>query len=87
MFQQAVETSGLSEVLLRDGHYTVLAPSNQAFTYLNQWRLDALMDDPARLEQVVYKKLYFYLQKQVMMVVMMVVVVVMVVVVMLMLTM
>ena len=53
MFQQAMETSGLSEVLLRDGRYTVLAPTNRAFTYLNQWRLDHMMNDPDRLRKVI----------------------------------
>ena len=52
MFQQAMETSGLSEVLLRDGRYTVLAPTNKAFSYLNQWRLDEMMNDPDRLRKV-----------------------------------
>ena len=52
MFQQAMETSGLSELLLRDGRYTVLAPTNKAFTYLNQWRLDQMMNDPDRLRKV-----------------------------------
>ncbi|KAL8573227.1 hypothetical protein ACOMHN_006639 [Nucella lapillus] len=57
MFQQAMETSGVSETLLRDGRYTVLAPSNKAFTYLNQWRLDQMMNNPKRLEKFVSRHL------------------------------
>nr|KAG5711558.1 hypothetical protein BaRGS_016740 [Batillaria attramentaria] len=53
IFQQAMETSGISEVLLRDGRYTVLAPSNRAFSYLNQWRLDKVLNDPERLKNFV----------------------------------
>ena len=52
MFQQAMETSGLSELLLQGGRYTVLAPTNKAFTYLNQWRLDEMLNDPDRLRKV-----------------------------------
>ncbi|XP_076446809.1 transforming growth factor-beta-induced protein ig-h3-like [Babylonia areolata] len=52
-FQQAMETSGVSEMLLTEGRYTVLAPTNKAFTYLNQWRLDKMMNNPKRLEKFV----------------------------------
>lgn len=53
IFQQAVETSGLSEILSQHGHYTVLAPTNKAFSYLNQRRLDDMMNDPLRLKKFV----------------------------------
>lgn len=47
-----METSGMSETLLRDGSYTVLAPTNMAFSYLNQWRLDEMLNDPERVKKV-----------------------------------
>ncbi|XP_025085246.1 transforming growth factor-beta-induced protein ig-h3-like [Pomacea canaliculata] len=53
IFQQAMETSGMSETLLRDGSYTVLAPTNMAFSYLNQWRLDEMLNDPERVKKFV----------------------------------
>ncbi|KAK7096874.1 transforming growth factor-beta-induced protein ig-h3-like isoform X2 [Littorina saxatilis] len=53
MFKQAVESSGLSDLLLREGRFTVLAPTNRAFSYLNQWRLDQMMNNPARLKKFV----------------------------------
>lgn len=53
MFRQAVETSGVSEWLSIDGRYTVLAPTNRAFTFLNQWRLDKLLNNPRNLQEFV----------------------------------
>ena len=60
MFQQAIETAGLSDILVRRGRYTVLAPTDKAFSYLNQWRLDQLMNDPKRLKQVCFSVSILY---------------------------
>ncbi|KAL8570301.1 hypothetical protein ACOMHN_011322 [Nucella lapillus] len=53
VFKQMVESSGLSGMLLRAGRYTVLAPTNLAFSYLDQGKLDQLMNDPDRLQKFV----------------------------------
>ncbi|XP_076468128.1 transforming growth factor-beta-induced protein ig-h3-like [Babylonia areolata] len=53
IFRQAVESAGLSELLNEWGRYTVLAPTNRAFSHLDQHRLDRLLNDPERLKKFV----------------------------------
>ncbi|KAK3740740.1 hypothetical protein RRG08_048982 [Elysia crispata] len=53
MFSELLELSGVANTLLPDGHYTLLAPTNRAFKYINQNQLDNLMYHFERLEKFV----------------------------------
>lgn len=48
----ALTTAGLSETLAGEGPFTLLAPTNEAFEALPEGALDALLDDPATLTEV-----------------------------------
>jgi uncharacterized surface protein with fasciclin (FAS1) repeats len=48
----AVETAGLVETLSGEGPFTVFAPTNAAFAAIDEATLNALLADPATLEQV-----------------------------------
>ncbi|MCL4829930.1 MAG: fasciclin domain-containing protein, partial [Caldilinea sp.] len=49
---KALETAGLIESLAGEGPFTVFAPSEEAFAALPAGELDALLDDPAALAEV-----------------------------------
>lgn len=48
----ALSTAGLTDVLLSDGPYTVLAPTDDAFEALPEDQLAQLLDDPQRLTEL-----------------------------------
>ncbi|XP_041359331.1 transforming growth factor-beta-induced protein ig-h3-like isoform X2 [Gigantopelta aegis] len=52
ILHQALETTGLTEILSSPGQYTMLAPTNQAFRYISRKRLAKLMKDPPKLRQI-----------------------------------
>jgi uncharacterized surface protein with fasciclin (FAS1) repeats len=47
----AIDKAGLTD-MLKGGEYTVFAPTDEAFSKLPPGKLDALMKDPAQLQQV-----------------------------------
>lgn len=51
-FISALEAAGLSEILEQPGPYTVFAPTDEAFAAIPGAELQALMQDKARLKQV-----------------------------------
>jgi uncharacterized surface protein with fasciclin (FAS1) repeats len=51
-FIAAIEAAGLSEMLEQPGPYTVFAPTDDAFAAIPSAELEALMQDKARLKQV-----------------------------------
>ncbi|GFS08115.1 transforming growth factor-beta-induced protein ig-h3-like, partial [Elysia marginata] len=53
MFSELMAISGVSEILLPDGHYTLLAPTNKAFKFINKNQLEDIMADNERLEKFV----------------------------------
>jgi uncharacterized surface protein with fasciclin (FAS1) repeats len=52
-FVRALRTAGLAEFLSRGGPYTVLAPSDRAFSKVPERELQALLGDRARLTRLI----------------------------------
>ncbi|GFN81510.1 transforming growth factor-beta-induced protein ig-h3-like [Plakobranchus ocellatus] len=53
VFSEFLMASEVAEALLPHGSYTLLAPTDKAFSYLNQGQLHAIRDDPDRLRKFV----------------------------------
>lgn len=50
----AIETAGLADTLKSPGPFTVLAPSDEAFSQLPNGALEALVEDVSKLKQVLF---------------------------------
>lgn len=57
MMSAAIKASGLEEALSTQGPFTLLAPSDEAFSKVPKAQLDALFKDPARLRAFVLNHL------------------------------
>lgn len=55
----AIETAELSDTLKSPGPFTVLAPSDDAFSQLPDGTLDNLKQDPSKLKQVLFYHVLF----------------------------
>ncbi|KAK0047816.1 transforming growth factor-beta-induced protein ig-h3, partial [Biomphalaria pfeifferi] len=52
-FMDMLHQSGVTEMLLPSGSYTVLAPTNKAFSMLDKKLLQKIIEDPVRLKKFV----------------------------------
>ena len=56
LFQTAIAAAGLTAMLESDGHYTVFAPTNEAFEKIPPEMLNRILGDPVALKGDLFKK-------------------------------
>ncbi|CAL1531397.1 unnamed protein product [Lymnaea stagnalis] len=54
-FLKMLHQSGIAEMLLPDGSYTLTAPNNRAFSKLNEKQLQKIIENPIRLKKFVQR--------------------------------
>ncbi|KAH9487549.1 hypothetical protein Btru_072684, partial [Bulinus truncatus] len=54
-FTKMLHKSGMSEMLLPSGSYTVMAPTNKALSLIDEKHLQKIKDDPVRLKKFVHR--------------------------------